>query len=109
MKSSKEKLRLSKKDDKSYPDKSSTGAYSRWLEIDEKRLRIITYPRGYEADHVCYDGHSFYVIYGNIKIELESEITEWHSGDAFIIPDGVPHRLFNLSEEDANIVVADKG
>src|SRR5699024_4554666 len=65
-KSNYEKLQISRNGDKTYPDKSSCGAHSRWLETDGKRQRIITYPKGYEADHICYDGHSFYVIEGNI-------------------------------------------
>jgi len=108
-KSNYEKLQISRNGDKTYPDKSSCGAHSRWLETDGKRQRIITYPKGYEADHICYDGHSFYVIEGNIKIELGEEITKWRKGDAFIIPDNVPHRVFNSFKEDARVVVTDRG
>jgi len=108
MKTNQEQLEISRKSDEPSPDKASKGAYSRRLELDGKRLRIVTYPKGYEADHVCYDGHSFYVIDGSVKIELGDEITEWDSGDAFIIPDGVPHRLINPFKEDAQVAVADK-
>jgi len=107
--SNQEKLQISRKNDKSYPDKASIGAYSRWLEDDGRRLRIVTYPSGYEADHVCYDGHSFYVINGSVKIELGSEVTEWHADDAFIIPNNIPHCLFNITNEDAIVVVMDNG
>jgi len=109
MQSNLEKLYISKKDDVSQPDKASTGAYSRWLEGDGKRQRIVTYPKGYEADHICYAGHSFYMREGEIKIMLGDEVTEWKEGDAFIIPDQVPHRVFNPFELDDKVVVTDNG
>jgi len=107
--SNQEKLRISKSNDQPIPDKASTGAYSRWIETDRKRQRIITYPKNYEADHICYDGHSFYVIEGNIQVVLGEEITEWQENDAFIIPDSVPHRVFNPFAMDAKVVVTDNG
>src|SRR5699024_3936004 len=100
-----EKLYISKKEEVSQPDQASTGAYSRWLEGDGKRQRMVTYPKGYEADHICYAGHSFCMIEGEIKIMLGDEVTEWKEGDAFIIPDKVPHRVFNPFELDAKVVV----
>lgn len=103
------KLIISKADEAATPDKISTGALSRWLETDSARLRIVTYLSGYEADHVCYDGHSFYVLEGNIKIELGEEISNWSEGDAFIIPDKVPHRLLNPHKSNAKIIVVDNG
>lgn len=72
-------------------------------------MRIVVYPVGYEADHVCHGGHSFYVIEGSIKIELGKEILEWQQGDAFIIPDNMEHRVFNPFHSDAKVVVTDNG
>lgn len=109
MKSNIENLQFSRKDDRYHPDEASTGAYSRWLEIDGKRQRIVIYPTGYEADHICYDGHSFYIIEGSIKIVLGEEITEWQEGDSFIIPNNVSHRVLNSFDVDAKVVVTDNG
>lgn len=103
------KIQISRNNEKETSDKASTGAFSRWLQTDDKRLRIVVYPVGYEADHVCYDGHSFYVVEGCIKIELEEGISEWQQGDAFIIPDNVQHRIFNPFNSDARVVVVDNG
>ena len=103
------KVKISRNGEKTYADRASAGAYSRWLEVDGKRQRIVTYPSGYEADHTCYTGHSFYIIKGSIKIALGEEITEWQENDAFIIPDNVPHRLFNSFDVDAIVVVTDNG
>ena len=103
------KVQVSRKNEEFTPDKASTGALSRWLETDNKRLRVVVYPSGYEADHVCYDGHSFYVVSGSIKIEFGEEIAEWNKGDAFIIPDDVPHRVFNPFDADAKVIVVDNG
>ncbi|WP_240375642.1 cupin domain-containing protein [Bacillus piscicola] len=101
------KVHISRGDEKATPDKASTGALSRWLETDKQRLRVVTYPTGYEADHVCYDGHSFYITEGSIKMEVGEEVVEWKEGDAFIIPDDVPHRVFNPFASDAKVIVVD--
>jgi len=101
------KVSVSKGDEGFTPDKASTGALSRWLESDKQRLRVVEYPVGYEADHVCYDGHAFYMVSGKINIELGEEISSWSEGDAFIIPDGVPHKVTNSFEAAARVVVVD--
>lgn len=101
------KVHISREDAEVTPDKASTGAFSRWLETDKQRLRVVVYPTGYEADHTCYDGHTFYVASGNIKIRLGEEVSEWREGDAFIIPDEVPHRVFNPFGDDAKVIVVD--
>ncbi|MGM8365887.1 cupin domain-containing protein [Virgibacillus sp. W0181] len=101
------KVHISKGNEQFTPDKDSTGALSRWLETDNQRLRVVIYPTGYEADHTCYDGHAFYVAEGAIKIKLGEEISEWNEGDAFIIPDDVPHVVVNPFNKDAKVIVAD--
>ncbi|HLR70071.1 MAG TPA: cupin domain-containing protein [Pseudogracilibacillus sp.] len=103
------KVHISRNAEEFTPDKASTGALSRWLETDGKRLRVVIYPSGYEADHTCYDGHSFYVVDGSITIKLGEEIAEWNEGDAFIIPDEVPHQVINPNEKDAKVIVVDNG
>lgn len=103
------KIQFSSQEEAPTPDKASTGALSKWLETDKQRLRVVTYPSGYEADHVCYDGHAFYVAAGNIHIRHEDEVSEWKAGDAFIIPDDIPHLVFNPFEEDAQVIVVDHG
>lgn len=103
------KVQVARKGEEFTADKASTGALSKWLETDKQRLRVVLYPVGYEADHVCYDGHAFYVVSGSIKIEMGEEVTEWEAGDAFIIPDEVPHRVINPFDEDAQVVVVDHG
>lgn len=101
------KLIISKSNEEHTPDAASTGAFSRWLETDDQRMRVVVYPSGYEADHTCYDGHAFYIVSGNLNIKLGEQITEWNEGDAFIIPDDVPHRLFNPYNEDVKVIVVD--
>ncbi|VEF47534.1 Uncharacterized conserved protein, contains double-stranded beta-helix domain [Bacillus freudenreichii] len=103
------KVKIAKREEEFTPDKASTGAFSKWLETDKQRLRLVKYPSGYEADHVCYDGHAFYIVSGSIKIEMGEELAEWQAGDAFIIPDEVPHRVVNPFDDDAQVVVVDHG
>lgn len=105
----KEKLVVSKHTEGLIPDKVSNGALSRWLETDKQRMRVVSYPSGYKADHTCYDGHAFYVVNGKINIHIGEELTEWTSGDAFIIPDEVPHVVENSFDEDALVIVVDEG
>lgn len=104
-----EKIQSSKKDIKAIPDRVSKGALSRWLETDKQRLRVVTYPSGYEADHICFDGHAFYIASGKINIKHYEQTTEWNEGDAFIIPDNVPHLIYNPFENDAKVIVVDNG
>lgn len=89
------------------PDGASNGTLSRWLQNDSIRMRIVTLPSGYEGDHTCYKGHSIYTICGFYKMELEDSVSEWKEGDAFIIPDGVPHRLFNPNSSEAKVIIFD--
>lgn len=102
-----ENIIASKKNEDFLPDAASKGAFSRWLESEKIRLRVVVYPSGYEADHVCYQGHAFYVVSGHIKIKHDEEITEWSEGDAFIIPDEIPHVVFNPNDEEAKVIVVD--
>jgi len=72
-------------------------------------MRVVTYPKGYRADHICYDGHSFYMIEGKIIIDIGDEILTFEHGDAFIIPDNLQHRISNNFGLDAKVVVVDNG
>ncbi|QQK75767.1 cupin domain-containing protein [Salicibibacter cibarius] len=98
---------VSKNNESYLPDAASKGAASRWLESKDLRMRVVVYPSGYEADHVCYQGHAFYIDSGNIKIKIGEEITEWNEGDGFIIPDEIPHVVFNPNQEEAKVIVVD--
>lgn len=101
------KVVKSKHNAKDSPDPVAKGAFSRWLEDDNIRMRIISYPPGFKADHICYKGHAIYVISGGIKLQMGEAVTEWGEGDAFIIPDDVPHVVVNDSNRDAKVVVVD--
>lgn len=101
------KVTVSKSTEIYLPDQASSGAVSRWLESGNMRMRIVVYPSGYEADHVCYQGHAFYVVSGSYKIKIDEIITEWNEGDAFIIPDAIPHIASNPYEEEVKVIVFD--
>jgi quercetin dioxygenase-like cupin family protein len=102
-----QKLKISRAHEPSLPDKVSAGAVSRWLETDEVRMRVITFPPGHVGDHYCYKGHAIYVISGRYEMEVGDETVEWQAGDAFIIPDGVSHRSKNPHPQAAQIVMFD--
>ncbi|MFA1820904.1 hypothetical protein ACDX78_12090 [Virgibacillus oceani] len=61
------KLQVSKSEEKFTEDKLA-GTFSRWLESDQQRLRVVLYPTDYEADHICYNGHALFIVEGSIKI-----------------------------------------
>jgi len=88
-------------------DPAANGALSRWIESDSMRLRIMSYPSEFEADHTCYKGHSLYILSGKIELQIGKEITKWKKGDALIIPDTVPHVVKNTSKEEAKVIVVD--
>lgn len=101
------KLLVSRNDAPYVADRAATGAVSRWLQTESVRMRIVAFPPEYEGDHVCYKGHSIYVISGSYKMELGNSVMEWREGDAFIIPDEVPHRSFNPGKNEAKIIMFD--
>lgn len=101
------KLLVSRVDESSVPDRTAKGAVSRWLQTESVRMRLVTFPPGYKGDQVCYKGHSIYVISGFYKMALGNTELIWQEGDAFIIPDDVPHRSFNPGKTEAKIVMFD--
>lgn len=101
------KIINSEHDENKTPDSAAQGALSRWLENENIRMRIMLYPSGFKSDHVCNKGHALYVISGNIKMYIGEDIAEWNEGDAFIIPDEIPHLVFNSEPEDAKVIVVD--
>lgn len=100
-------LWISRNNERPTPDEASKGAMSRWLQTEDVRMRVLTYPPQHDGDHVCYKGHSIYVVAGTYKMEIDDTVFEWQEGDAFIIPDSVPHRSFNPGEKEAKIVIVD--
>lgn len=102
-----DKFIISRSNAKLTPDKAANGAKSRWLQHENNRLRVITFPPGHEGDHVCYKGHSIYVVAGTYEMEVGDEKITWKAGDAFIIPDDVPHRSSNPGNEEAKIIMVD--
>lgn len=77
------------------------------LQTEDVRMRVLTYPPQHDGDHVCYKGHSIYVVAETYKMGIDDTVFEWQEGDAFIIPDSVPHRSFNPGEKEAKIVIVD--
>lgn len=53
-----------------------------------------------EADEVFYCAEGHFVC----KFPGEDEIHELNKGDALLIPEGVPHKLYNVGEEKGRIV-----
>lgn len=103
----KEKLLINKNNEPFSSDSAANGATSRWLQTETERMRIIKFPANYHGDHVCYKGHSIYVISGCYEMKVGDTVLEWQEGDAFIIPDGIPHRSKNSGKAEVKIIMFD--
>ena len=70
--------------------KGDTGtAFSKTLQLDGLRVRIVECSKGYIADHWCRKGHIVHCLEGAFVTELEN-------GDRFILPKG---RTYIVSDE----------
>jgi len=101
------KLKISRNEDSFLPDAAAKGAQSRWLQTDSARLRVLSLPPGFEGDHVCYKGHSIYMISGECILEIGDLQVTWKEGDAYIIPNQIPHRLINSGTVRTEMVIFD--
>jgi|SRR5699024_86645 len=88
-------------------DSAAKGALSKWLETDGIRMRVLSYPPNFKADHICYKGHAIYIVAGTIKIKIENEIWTWKRDDALIIPENLAHEVINDNEKEAKVIVMD--
>ena len=77
------------------------------IQFDGLRIRIVTYSKGYLADHWCAKGHVVYCLDGEFVSELESgENMKLSKGMSYIVSDGLSlHRSF--SESGVKLLIVD--
>ena len=69
---------------------------SRTFERAGVRLRIVEYQPGYLADHWCDRGHVFYLLTGEVAVELkDGRAFRLTAGRSFVVADhgDAPHRV----------------
>ena len=71
------------------------------------RLRLVTYPAGYLADHWCQKGHIVHCLAGEFITELSSgDAHTLREGDTYIVSNGLSsHRSF--SEKGTTLLIID--
>jgi quercetin dioxygenase-like cupin family protein len=86
----------------------STGtSLSRTAEISDLRVRVVEYRLGYLADHWCDRGHVFYLLRGEVTVELsDGRSFPMQAGESFQVSDhgDSPHRLRTATGAAAFIV-----
>src|SRR5699024_3593164 len=88
-------------------DSAAKVAFSKWLESNHIRMRLMSYPAQFKADQTFNKGHAMYDIFGEITIIVDNDIQPWKKGDALIIPENIPHEVINNSDKEAQVIVMD--
>ena len=70
------------------------GIASRAIDVDGVRWAVVEYEPGVLREEWCEEGHSGYVLEGDIAYEFSDgrELLRLRAGDGFTLPDGGAHR-----------------
>ena len=80
----------------------------RTLEIGNLRIRRVTYPAGYLADHWCARGHVLYVLAGELHTALRDGRTiELRAGMSYHVADGEAQAHRSSTESGAELFIVD--
>ena len=52
----------------------------------ENQVRLVEFSEGFIEPEYCRKGHLGYVVEGSMLMDINGEITEYETGDAFILP-----------------------
>ena len=77
------------------------------VQLEGLRIRVVTYSKGYFANHWCAKGHIVYCLEGEFVSELDSgEKVTLSQGMSYVVSDGASlHRSF--SESGVKILIVD--
>lgn len=63
-------------------------SFNQTLELPNIRLRLVEYEAGYLADHWCDRGHAFYLLEGEVTLELrDGRLFPLSAGSCFVVSD----------------------
>jgi hypothetical protein len=88
--------------------KGETGtAIWQTCQFDGLRIRMVTYPSGYVADHWCKKGHIVHCLEGDFVSQLQSgETFSLESGMSYIVSDDISsHR--SVSKNGVKLLIID--
>jgi quercetin dioxygenase-like cupin family protein len=88
--------------------KGHTGsAFWKTLQLPGLRIRVVTYSRGYLADHWCQKGHIVHCLEGELTTEHESgERYVLKAGMTYVVSDNLSsHR--SIAEREVRLLIID--
>ena len=82
-------------------------AYWQTKEFNGLRIRIVTYSKGYLADHWCKKGHIVHCLEGEFTSELQTgEKIKLNKGETYIVSDQMSsHR--SITQEGVKLLIID--
>lgn len=89
-----------------YPGETGN-AWWQTVQLGDLRIRIVTYSKGYLADHWCSKGHVVHCLEGSFVTELEDGHTfRLSPGMSYVVSDELSsHR--SVSEEGVKLLIVD--
>lgn len=86
------------------------GIASRAVVVNGVRWALVEYEPGVLREEWCTEGHSGYVVAGEITYELTdgSEPVALHAGDGFTLPDGAGGHRGRAGSEGARLFLIDR-
>jgi len=88
-------------------EKSGANGVVKSFISNNKRLRLLELPAGFNEKTECLNGHQGYVISGYFTIILGESEFRCKPGDFFSIPDGIPHRSRGDGTQKTKVFVVD--
>lgn len=70
----------------------ATGLREKSHSIDERRFRLVEFSEPFREPDWCFQGHSGYVIAGEIALNVDGELVTYREGDVIDLPKGTRHR-----------------
>ena len=89
-----------------HPGETGT-SFWQTMQLDNLRIRIVEYSKGYLADHWCHKGHIVHCLEGDFISELESgEKVSLTKGMTYVVSDNLSsHR--SVSENGVKLLIID--
>ena len=89
-----------------HPGETGT-SFWKTVQLDELRLRIVTYGQGYLANHWCRKGHIVHCLEGQVESELDNgERHVLTEGMTYVVSDNLSsHRSF--SKDGVKLLIID--
>jgi quercetin dioxygenase-like cupin family protein len=82
-------------------------SYSKTIQYEGLRIRMVDYSEGYVADHWCQKGHIAHCLQGEFVMKTDAgEKMNFSEGMSFVVSDN-RSSLFSMSEKGAKLLIID--